>query len=295
MVTKRYIDEQDYSNTIVIVKQIGSYDSNALDCEHNKSRLFMDSTSGGTECIELRSRAGTPFVTPSPEIEIRLGFNAKPRDDTRGFIFGSDATLCDVLICDRLRTHGVSRTHFSIDLNFDWGTPRLNNLATHGTSIRIPQGKSELLEGCEKRAIPGETKVYVGDLLFEISIPFRGEYQAAFSRNWRIYHDWCLEAYPELNILAIDKGPVPDATRYVIRRQGRQSAYNLHDHIATGLSGQIVKATNIETGAVFAAKQFSANIPGWKKRAEQEVTINKDIHHVRRCQSLIILSILLMH
>ncbi len=110
--------ESDYSSTILIVKPVGPDAINALRAEHNADRLvtfqFEDSVSNITEYDDARSRECTPYVSRPPEPQLHLKFDPKPRDATRGFIFGSDESKCDVQLLNGRKLGSVASTFASI-------------------------------------------------------------------------------------------------------------------------------------------------------------------------------------
>ena len=189
--------EFDYSNTILIVKPVGSDAAASLRSEHNTNRLksfhFEDGVSSISGYDDSRSRECTPYVLRPPELQLHLQFDPGPKDATQGFVFGADKKKCDVQLLenpdpDPDNKYGISRQHFRIDFNWKSGFLRLNNMSsTNGTGMTAPSvnNGNQLLRYNNMHMLHPleQTKVGVGTLEFEISFPARGEHQHRYDRN----------------------------------------------------------------------------------------------------------------
>ena len=283
--------ELDYSNTILIVKPIGSNAAESLRSEHNinclKSFHFEDDISIVVEYDDTRSRECTPYVSRPPELQLHLQFDPGPKNATKGFVFGTDEEKCDVQLLENpdpdKKKYGISKQHFCIDFNWQSGFLRLNNMSSrNGTGISAPSvnnGSQSLKYNNMHMLHPAEqTKVSVGTLVFEICFPARGKHQCRYERNWEVYRARHLDDIPKVD--SLDIKPSLEPTRFVQRREGRRNAYYLHDEIGTGQFGMVCKASEYRTGELFAAKKFMTRKSGWDVKAYLEIAISQGVTHV---------------
>jgi len=277
--------EFDYSNTILILKPLGPDAANALRANHNAARLmsfhFEESVSNVAEHDDTSSRECTPYVSRPPETELHLNFDPKPKDATQGFIFGRDHIKCDIQL---LAERGISIQHFRVDFNWNSGFLRLNNMSRYGTEMKAPSVKNgyQLLKNDDMHMLhPAEqTRVRVGTLEFELSFPARGKHQDEYEKNWECFRRTCKTEVPAIGQLDIRSTEI---TRFLVRREGRQNTYFLHDEIGRGGFGTVRKATDHRTGKLFAAKQFATCIPGSDARAHLEIAISQEINSFALC------------
>lgn len=220
-----------------------------------------------------RSRECTPYVSRPPEIELHLKFHPKPKDPTRGFVFGTDddketEEKCDVVLSgnpdpDPQKKYGISRQHFCIDFNWKSGFLRLNNISRYGTGMRAPSiknGQRMLKSNTMHMLHPAEqTRVQVGSLAFDLFFPERGIHQRQYELNWEAFAEDCGHAVPNLGGLGIE--PQRDITRFLVRRESRYNTYLFHNEIGKGEFGSVCKASDHRTAELFAAKKFTTRKP----------------------------------
>ncbi|KAK2746812.1 hypothetical protein FQN57_002854 [Myotisia sp. PD_48] len=84
---------------------------------------------GGTD--QQESNTEDDFHAYDHMHRIRLDFNKPPKNEERGFVFGTDPTQCDIILARPGQIRGISRAHFSIKFGKDkivledfskWGT-----------------------------------------------------------------------------------------------------------------------------------------------------------------------------
>lgn len=93
---------------------------------HNK-RFYMPASFQGFSVHDGRSREPTPCdedmkscdPVEDTEPELRLCFNNRPKDSSKGWVFGSDQTACDIYCGehDKKRLYNIGRQTFSITIN----------------------------------------------------------------------------------------------------------------------------------------------------------------------------------
>ncbi|MCJ1463081.1 hypothetical protein MMC07_001686 [Pseudocyphellaria aurata] len=118
--------DQDYSDTIFIVKPVGPAATDALMSPANISRLvsvdFRQTLSPVAQSMAQQmaqesdsgSREVTRYCPPPPEIQLHVKFTSLPRCTMQGFVFESDEASCDVVIVGH-GAYGISRRHFFVD------------------------------------------------------------------------------------------------------------------------------------------------------------------------------------
>lgn len=277
--------ELDHSNTILIVKPVGSKAINVIRAEGNADRLgsfHFDNVIRIAEHGDIRSRECTPYFARPPEPQLLLKFYPEPKNWTRGFVFGTDDEKCDVPLLDNGEYH-LSGQHFYIDFNWDSGFLRLNNNSRNGTGIRAPSVENgyQMLKHNKNNMHmlhPAEhTKVYVGALEFELSLPHRGKHQREYEKNWEIFRGKYRKAVPMINGLDIRSTEI---TPYMVRRESRCGVYFLHENIGKGHFGTVRKASEQYTAEVYAAKEFGPRKPRLTAQAVSEMTILQKVKHV---------------
>ncbi|KAI9679844.1 MAG: hypothetical protein M1817_004858 [Caeruleum heppii] len=235
--------EADYSQTILIVRAEEPNASEAFHLPHNAHRLvschFSDGAGSVQEDTEASSREVTPYVPRTRLPELRVNFDPKPIDPTRGFVFGSNKQLCDIVL-DETNAHGISGRHFYIDFNWESGILRINNFSKYGTEIRAHSiGRHPIiLKGRAMRMLhPTEqTFISAGDTRLALFIPDRGEYQSEYEHNWEQFRTECQNLPPELRQLDLHSLA---STQQVARRKGLHGTYLLYDEIGRGEFGTV--------------------------------------------------------
>ncbi|KAI9750322.1 MAG: hypothetical protein M4579_006517 [Chaenotheca gracillima] len=132
--------------TILIFKAVNDLASGALDLPHNQGRLVPLSS---LRSARSRINSGAPSADGSlidvanPEKidpdrrTLQLTFDLPPKDPSRGFVFGTDPDICDVLL-GRSGSY-VSGRHFHIDFDKQHKFV-LRNESSQGTVIEAIEG-----------------------------------------------------------------------------------------------------------------------------------------------------------
>ena len=285
--------EFNYSNTILIVKPVGPDAAASLMSEHNVNRLKsihfeQDVNSIADHSKNARTRESTPYVSRPPELQLHLELDPGPEHAKQGFIFGTNKRDCDILLLenpdpDPYNKYGISGNHFRIDFNWESGYLRLNNMSsTNGTGMTTPSVNNGYLllnhNNMHMLHPLEQTKVHVGNLIFEISFPARGKHQRQYDRNWDTFRAKNGKSVPNLDRLRIESSL--EITPFVQRRKGRLSTYLLHGEIGKGEYGIVRRANEPRTGQLYAAKQFMTRKPGWDAKAYWEIALSHNITHV---------------
>ena len=240
----------------------------------------------------------TPARPPSPEAASRLGhrillhLDRLPKDPRRGWLFGTDPGVCDVVL-GHPGTPGISREHFSITLDLQFQV-EIFNWSRFGAAVRCNGGLRTPGSSKCKRLLsfePGfsrgweEVMVYVPNvdgLAFKIDFPNHRTGRREYRRNLRSFLRRC------------DAAPAP------VRGWGLGSMAShspldaltvCYDDGAIGRSrfGLVRRLVDVHKGRLYAAKTFNVKGPtdenrrlreiGWFDGIEEDVAkVNKDPH-----------------
>ena len=227
--------------------------------------------------VEVSSRESTPAVD-SIASQIQLGFNNKPKDLQRGFVFGSDLHICDVFLGER--GTGFSGRHFCITFN-ERGEVIFNN--TSRKEVQVDYNGEDPSRRNQFTWILFDTyeniKVTLGkDLIFKIKWPDHDNCRAEYTAHRDAYLEEHRNALPPFSQLGMESQPI---TAVLTAQQsprhklpGQASIYLLEEELGHGTFGTVHKAVDVSTGEVHAAKQFHHG--DWKR----EVDILISLSHV---------------
>ncbi|KAK2800134.1 hypothetical protein FQN50_008229 [Emmonsiellopsis sp. PD_5] len=218
-----------------------------LKLEHNKRRVVGTGPTLQPQPGSRRKRQRTPAVTAATGEHLILSLldEHKPIDPLQGFVFGSDANRCDVLLTGNGSNDGISRVHFRIDYH---GEPRallITDESTRGTRIQSKAAGTSIL--LEKKTLPivSGDQIQAGLALFTLSIPDRGNSKQIFHDNWMRYYEERQKALPYIGALSIQQ---PNAVTYL-------DVYKLSllETLGSGSCGTVHKAID-GAGIYYAVK-----------------------------------------
>lgn len=148
---------------------------------------------------------------PRPILRITTCDIHNPKDAELGFVFGTDADLCDIVL-DKNPDTSISRTQFAIIANWKTGVLLIRNHSTQDTIIDDDElGKDDLLW---QRTLPlGETLLYVKFETFRIEIECPDHWNE-YAERWKAYCHSIHSRYPDIqhinSIPAVEiKTPLP--------------------------------------------------------------------------------------
>lgn len=138
-----------------------------------------------------------------------MHLNRQPKDITKGFVFGSDRSSCDVLLATSKKT-GISANHLSVHIDWVSHGPMLTCLSRSGfrvTASSTRSGKAVGLRGGillsknSNQIVKPGTIAYAQltpNLGLRMIIPTRGYLQTAYDQNLKDYFLIYKNAVPEL-------------------------------------------------------------------------------------------------
>lgn len=271
--------DPDARHTIVVLTSKTIHAAAALRLDHNAefvpSATFIldpdEDTEGDATGRSPSSRAPTPVVEEPPAIDLTLTLHDKPFDPLRGFVFGSDADSCDVLLSIRPSREGISRRHFQIDYDWRNGSLMLTDISSVFTIVHsTPFGRQFL----QKQSIP----IHSGDIIqvalvrLEVFIPERNSHRAEYDQLWQMCRAERDAALPRIGNMVIHE---PKSQTVVDSKR-----VGCLQRIGTGTSADVYRAVDCN-GDIFAVKIFQANtLMSRRKYIDSEIQVLNDIKHV---------------
>lgn len=268
------MDVQD-PRLIVTLEADGTTAERAWNRPQNQGRYLPALES----VMDISSRESTPAVDQFGS-RIRLTFDDKPKNLEKGFVFGSDAQICDIFLGER--GAGFSGQQFCITFNergelIFQSTSRKNTKVDYNGEDPPRRNQFTWVLFDTYRNI----KITVGeqpDLIFNVIWPDRGFRRAEYEAHRDAYFEERRNAFPPLSQLGMES----QQTTAVLTAQhsprqeapSQQPIYLLEEELGRGGFGTVHKAVDVSTGDVYAAKTFHHG--NWKK----EVDILMSVSHV---------------
>lgn len=217
--------------------------------------------------------------------QLRFTFDQKPRDIQRGFVFGSNSDICDVLLGS---SHtGISSVHFTITLDGQ-GRPVLRNTSQLAMAVSYNGQACEqkrlkftwilfpehLNKTIEVKSPQRHRRFMFPPLKFSIEIATHSSCEREYAKLFNSYLQESQNAIGAVGLLNFNsqdpteigtKSPAPSRGWICIKDK----------EIGHGAFGDVHRVLDVSTGCDYAAKEFRQG--GWEK----EVDIMKTVKHVR--------------
>ncbi|KAL8857818.1 MAG: hypothetical protein Q9178_005574 [Gyalolechia marmorata] len=231
----------------------------------------------------IPSREPTPAEPTQDHSKIHLGFDNKPKNLEKGFVFGSDPQKCDVLLGG---WPSFSREHFRITFNARGDviledTSRVKTCVEYGGEE--PSGRNHFtwilfthydnIELTLNKVEDGSKLRHTNELVFKIEWP---ENRDSCPAEYGAYRDAYLEARRNALPAPSQLGVESQQTTAVLTAQHsprQQPIYLPEEELGRGSFGTVYKAVDVSTGYEYAAKKFHGG--NWKR----EVEILKSLSH----------------
>ena len=253
------MDAADDSNTILTLYSANELTERLLNSEHNATHFtpasyraplspvgFRDETPSGAEDDDQ-----LPFLPAA----IRLQFKEEPRNYQRGFTFGSDPAVCDILLAGRL----VSGIHFSV--TFD-ANDRLCLIDTskHGTWVSFNRQRSVRPRHHFKWLLETGHVIDIefggrSPLRFKAAVPRHQYDEAAFQTNLARFIRRQNSRHPHLDLLDLSSRET-SAQASGDLSPTQQPWYYIERELGSGSYSVVKLARNISTGELYAIKEL---------------------------------------
>lgn len=246
----------------------------AFRLKHNESR-YLKPTEGIPEGPPISSREATPATELSSDEgcnyesthRIQLTSGKKPKDPTKGYTFGTNEHLCDVLLGHR-GAHRISGVHFCI--TFDEKKQLiLKDCSTRGTSVSYNgQARGEVrrrftwILDLRTGDAEYEIKVHVGGLEFKVELASHDACSVDFEENVERFLEATRTVVPALDVLGIYSHTTTAQPSQALTPRGR-SIYIFGQTLGSGSFGRVEKVIDVSTGSTYARKQFYE--PRWER------------------------------
>ena len=227
--------------------------------------------------------------TPAPQLSseanydstdrIVLPLNKLPKDPKKGWQFGTDPRVSDVLLGHR-GTKGISGRHFRITITPHFRV-NLHEKSRYGTAVGYDGQAKDMVLKDDKWLLsfePGAQKqwkeviIYVPDadgLAFKIEFPNHRVGGLEYEENLRAFLEASGTALPSVSVLGLDSNPTTAALSRQPRTPGKRRILLNDRKIGRGDFGQVHLVTDARDGHFYAAKTFNPPTPtrnGGKKR-----------------------------
>lgn len=280
---------------------------------HGYCKAVGDIVHGIAEEPTIDSREPTP--APGPFVDyfkygsadrILLRLDRPPKDQSRGWQFGTDPRVCDYLLGHR-GTTGISSRQFHIAINHRLRV-ELHDTSRYGTCIGHDGQAKDIVVKSDKRLLsfgPGERKpwaeiiVYAPDeegLAFKVEFPNHHMQSGEYWKSLKEFVDNSARDLPTVTALGLESIPPTAPASHQPRTPCKQPVFLGHQEIGHGEFGTVYTVVDAREGHVYASKKFKAppSTQGngkkrklnqrkmeWMKGIRNEYNIMKKNPHVR--------------
>lgn len=269
---------------------------NAFCLKENKGR-YLPPTRGIEEGPTISSREATPAQEqPSNDHckydtthRLQLTFDEELKDSTKGFVFGTNPQVCDVLLGPR-GARGISGLHFCITFDDTIDDEKhliLRDSSTNGTAVSYSgQAEEEVrhhftwILDLKKEEGKWEVQVYARGLSFKVELASHKTCEAKYDEKIEEFLKDSRAALPPLDVLGIDShSTTAQPSQPLTPRQ--LPIYIRERNLGSGSFGGVDKVIDVSTGAMYARKEFYE--PQWGKGKERRRQQKEDwLKQIRR-------------
>lgn len=272
----------DVANAILTLSAVDKYKlaEEAFHLPHNRSRYLGPLT----HLDDGPSRETTPHVNDQIEEElptqggqIRLDFDQETKVPGR-FTFGTDPSLCDVLLGRTRRQHHISGQHFHITFDAEKRVI-LQDVSTNGTTVSYDrQGEKQKRHNFTWILFDKFKKITVElqNLAFDVHLVDHRLCEDEYEAHIDNFTNTGRDALPRLDLFAFRSHETSIAPSESLSPRQRP-IYLTESELGRGSFGRVCKVVDVSTGWEYAGKEFFRR-EGW----EHEVDIMRGLHHVGR-------------
>ena len=210
----------DFTSLLVIVTPKNKRAEAAFAFPENANRCWAENVSAdrtdGEELIARESSKASASATPA--VYLHLYLTLEPKNLLKGFVFGTDEDSCDVLL-HRSRSSGISGNHFSIQIDWDSGSPMISCLTGRGVRLKEEGTRQQMrtLSRDDAQTIPPGATLFVEVIHgFELTVscPDRGKIQSTYDEKLKTYYGRYKHAVPDMSNVTLNR---PDLTPFISR------------------------------------------------------------------------------
>lgn len=250
-----------------------------LPASHQEARIPPESNSAKGK--QRAERDETPdaeaYTVPNPILCFRL--DVPPKDISLGWVFGRDATKCDILL-DESDGSTISKMHFRLD--FDWVSmsPLIYNMSKNCTNVKAPGQPKALGVGDHHPILEHFVTFTVEHLLFSVKRPrLNQQKMKAYQLNWQDYRRQAQKEPPGLTQLQVGTQPETD-TPIVVRGPASKGEYVVGGILGHGSFGIVFLVKQRKTEMTYALKRCIPKEESHKEKFDKEIEIYKTLEHV---------------
>ncbi|KAK8234761.1 kinase-like domain-containing protein [Phyllosticta capitalensis] len=223
-----------------------------------------------------------------------LRFDNPPKDRTKGWVFGANPDICDILleppqaVADKVH---VSSQHFSINIDQQCRV-FLSDTSTNGTYVGHDGQNEEIKRNrftCFLSLEPGERfwnensiKVAHGEegIAFRIIFPHHHSGSQQYLKQLEQFVSMSRRALPFLDALNVQSEQLTPVghSRPITVKKG-QLYYKAAEPLGSGAFGTVRKVVNLEIGKIFAVKELHTPSPQQRKQFKFEADLMTKIKH----------------
>ena len=255
-------------------------DHRFIDYDHHEHLRVSDEIQSYTADIyrgeSVRSnRIEDGDATPAPEVAVlspflRITTDHPPLSPEVGYMFGSDSSICDILLAEN-REGGVSKRQISLQaqVKSGIGVLILKNHSAHGTLVSSSELDNVRLES--QRSVSHHEKeihIAIGGVRLRIVFPDNSQCQAQWEQHWLTY----LATYGHRE----DVKTYAFSLASTVASKSWQQDYRLWTNLGSGAFGTVHHVVAKSDGFHYAVKCYHKQ----DERGETALQVLQSLHHV---------------
>ncbi|KAK2748336.1 hypothetical protein FQN57_000994 [Myotisia sp. PD_48] len=193
---------------------------------------------------------------------IKLKLNDPLKNPSRGFVFGTDPSVCDVLLKNGETEAYISRAHFSITFNAGRYLV-LKDFSTRGTAVSYDgQAENErrrrftwIINLPDGNGALSNVKVHIRNLSFKVQLANHTVYGGEYTANVERFLEEAREALPQIDRLAMDSYSTPVRSSQPLTPR-QNPVYISQKRLGNGSFGEVDLVIDASTAAIYARKKF---------------------------------------
>ena len=252
-------------------------------CHQDNEKRYLPPIQGIEEGPTISSREATPAQEqPNDDHRkydsthrLQLTFDKEPKDPNKGYSFGTDSKICDVLLGSR-GARGISGLHFCITFDVTLNEKKrliLKDSSTNGMAVSYSgQAEQEVrhhftwILDLEKEEGKWEVEIHIRGLSFKVELASHSTCKAEYDKKVEGFLEDSCTALPPLDVLGIyNHTTTAQPSQPLTPRQS--PIYIRERKLGSGSFGRVDKVVDVSTGTTYARKEFYE--PQWAKGGER--------------------------